>query len=960
MTNKTGPAHAALNAPLAQLNRPCKASALLLGTALGALFGLGYARGSYAQGVTPPGDLSSSNDATVEITGPGIFETQGGFSVDAKAPLSNGIAITTPSGETGDTVFNDQYGSEIAGSDGGIYADSDGTGGLTITTTGVVTGMTGDGIYANNSRNSTGGITIVAHDVMGEENAIDARNYGAGTLSIEANGDVSNSADESASIYAQAGEGAGDVAIKVSGTVTNTSPPDPDSAGIYARTKDSDISVILEPSGSVSSVYNIGVNSFSETGGISISTVGSSISAGLAGVVGVIAEWGEFGMAPSTSTEDISLSIGDVSVGGFGVYALNMGNGGISITTTGKVQSNPFLSTSEAAIVAVVPYGAGNVNITVDEGSSISTSGSAANGSSDIGIYALALDGGDVTISIADGGSVSNIGADTDDWAIQAAAPNGAVIVKNLGMVTGRVNLTSANTFTNSGTWDLAGTTSDFNATGNSLVVNEGLIITAKDSATTEISAIDNLDTFQSNAGGTISLADGAAGDAFLINGDEDAAAEDLGAFVTNGGKIELDVDLSGDGSEADIVAIAGDIKLGAAPTELAINSVGDGTGGTSETGIRIVHVAGGTSDEGAFVLTRPVEVGAIAYDLSLGDCTDQANEDWYLCNTGATGTTAAVFEAMPEVILNGFAGTAPLKQRLASRITGAPVTVSTRGDDDLPVDQAVGPWMRTWGDFADITPDNSSAGTSWESDSWGLEAGIGAAMGDYAAGDLVGGINLRYSATYADLSNPVGTGSVNSEGFGVAASLTWFGNDGFYVDANGAVDFVSIDASSQGGGELLDDYGDVVYSASAEIGKRIELQGGTALVPQAQLSWGKMRDGQLTDNLGNVISFADRETLTSRFGLTVEQDVTDTAFGSGKVYGFGNVLNDLSGTRSITVAGTNVTQSGTGDWVELGGGFSLQPSEGTNLFGQVSYREAFDGVSGEAIAVSAGWKMQW
>ena len=59
-------------------------------------------------------------------------------------------------------------------------------------------------------------------------------------------------------------------------------------------------------------------------------------------------------------------------------------------------------------------------------------------------------------------------------------------------------------------------------------------------------------------------------------------------------------------------------------------------------------------------------------------------------------------------------------------------------------------------------------------------------------------------------------------------------------------------------------------------------------------------------------------------------------------------------------MAGTNVTQSGTGDWVELGGGFSLQPSEGTNLFGQVSYREAFDGVSGEAIAVSAGWKMQW
>ena len=173
-------------------------------------------------------------------------------------------------------------------------------------------------------------------------------------------------------------------------------------------------------------------------------------------------------------------------------------------------------------------------------------------------------------------------------------------------------------------------------------------------------------------------------------------------------------------------------------------------------------------------------------------------------------------------------------------------------------------------------------------------------------------------------------------------------------------MDFVSIDATSEGGGILLEDHNDVVYSASAEIGKRFELDGGTALVPQAQLSWGKMQDGSITDNLGNFVQLGNRETLTSRIGLTVEEDVDGTAWGSGTVYGFGNVLQDLKGSQTVTVAGTNVTQSGTGDWVELGGGFSLQPTDRTTLFGQVSYREAFDGVSGEAIAVSAGWKVQW
>jgi fibronectin-binding autotransporter adhesin len=411
----------------------------------------------------------------------------------------------------------------------------------------------------------------------------------------------------------------------------------------------------------------------------------------------------------------------------------------------------------------------------------------------------------------------------------------------------------------------------------------------------------------------------------------------------------------------ADQLDISGDVILDGAPTALAINSVGGGTGGETTTGIEVVTVVNGTSDAGAFVLAGPVEVGALSYDLSLGQCDDTANDNWYLCNNGTIGTTGAVFEAMPGVVLNSFARTETLQQRLGARVQGGTgPTLSTQGDADLPVAQSVGPWMRTWGDFADITPDNSSAGTSLEADSWGLEAGIGTILGDHAGGNLVGGVNLRYGATYADLSNPVGTASLNAEGFGMAASLTWFGNDGFYVDGNAAVDFVSIDATSQGGGELLNDHDDVVYSASAEVGKRIELQGGTTLVPQAQLSWGKMRDGSLTDNLGNVVSFADRETLTSRVGLTVEQDVTGSSWGAGKVFGFGKVLHDLEGSRTATVAGTDVTQSGTGDWLELGGGFSLQPTENSNVFGQVSYREAFNGVDGDAIAVSAGWRMQW
>ena len=891
------------------------------GTISGAGFAGIFARNSEGNGTDLILDVADVDGAETGIFAENTGTGELSITVDGDVTGSNFSGIFASNNGTDLTVdaLNAQ------GYRYGIYATNSGSGDLSITSTGDLTGMNGLGIRATNE--ATGeALTISAHNVTGADTGISATNYGSGDLSITAVGDVTGSASYGIAAInhglglsitaennvrgnrtgiAATNWGTGSLSISTTGTVEGNVRD-----GIKAS--------------NLNYGYNLNIQANSVTG----ETYGISAENGGSGVLqittnGLVIGRTDDGIAAFNQGTDLRIEAKDVAGARHGIYANNFGSGALSITVSGNVIGGTG-EDSEAR-----------------------------------GIYAVNNNAETLTVTISEGGSVSTSG----DFAIRALAV-GPVNVLNSGTVKGRVFLTNSNRFTNSGTWDLSGTTSDFNATGDSLVVNEGLVIAAGDAGTVEFSAINDLDEFQSNAGGTIRLADDAAGDSFWIDADVTNLSSitpgvGAGDFVANGGTVELDVVLGGDRPLSDFLAVLGDVTLGSAPTALAFTSVGEGLGGTTDTGIEVVAV-GGTSDAGTFVLAGPLEVGAIAYDLSLGDCTDQADQNWYLCNNGTIGTTGAVFEAMPGVILNSFARAETLQHRLASRVTGLRGTISTQGAGDLPVDKAVGPWIRTWGDFADITPDTSAAGTSWEADSWGLDAGIGMMVGNPSGGDLVAGVNLRYSVTSADLSNPVGTGSVNSEGFGIAASLTWFGNDGFYVDANGAVDFVSIDATSQGGGALLDGHDDVVYSASAEIGKRFELNGGTALVPQAQLSWGQIGDRQITDNLGNVISFADRDTLTSRVGLTVEQDVTDTAFGSGKVFCFGNMLNDLSGSRSITVAGTNLTQSGTGDWVEVGAGVSLQPTDGTSLFGQVSYREAFDGVSGEAVAVSAGWKMQW
>lgn len=1082
-----------------------RAGALMMGTALTAIVGLGYGRGAYAQTT-----LSGTNTTTQTLTGPGEFVTEEGFSVDTSGESGDGITIRTAVDETGDTTFTDTFQGGITGAASGIDARNQGDGALAVTTSGPIVANNGNGIYARNGEwlgdfytdgycgtssgsktcspvdpenfpqydpagtdltitstgpvtgsevgifaynNGSGALTITANgDVTGDtairaqqydrygfvrpnENfdfslnestgtdlsitavgdltgtdgpAVSAVNYGTGSLTVDVTGDVVST--ESGAVAARNQYG-GDMRISLLGDVESASRAIDALNGSY-YTRDGYVgSLDIYVAGNLHSRYNDAIRGrLRYDGDLEITVTGDVVADNqgieaehratgnmVINIGGNVTANPESGGSEGVDSEhrgngDMTIIVGgDITSGSEGILAAHKGDGDMSITTYGMIQTSNHegldvdhtqgngsinISINGDVIAAddgieVDHGGTGDITISsgtvtggtdgidvVHEGTgalSITANGAVTGGTGD-GIYASNASSEDTTITINAGGSVSTSGTDVDDWAIEATAPNGAIIVNNFGTVTGRVNLSNSNTFTNSGTWDLANTTSDFNATGNSLVVNEGLIIAASDSATEEWPWLDNLDVFRNEVGGTIRLADGATGDVFRIGNSQPPATAD---FVANGGTVELDVVLGGDGSATDRLDISGDVILDSAPTALAFSPVGGGAGGATDTGIEVVTV-GGSSDAGAFVLAAPVEVGALAYDLSLGDCTDQADQNWYLCNNGTVGTTGAVFEAMPGVILNTFGRTDTLQQRLGARITGMPTTVSSRGTGDALVNQSVGPWVRTWGDFTDITPDQSSAGVSWQSDSWGFEAGIGTMLGNSAGGDLIAGVTLRYGSTFAQLDSLNGTGSIEANGFGIGASLTWFGTNGFYVDANGAIDFVSIDATSQGGGTLLDGHDDEVYSASIEIGQRIALAGGTTIVPQAQLSWSRMGSGQLTDELGNLVSFGDRETLTSRIGMTVEWDLSETELGAGQIYGFGNVLHDLSGSRTVSVAGTDVTQSGAGDWVELGGGFSLQPTETTNFFGQISYREAFDGVSGDAIALSAGLRMQW
>jgi uncharacterized protein with beta-barrel porin domain len=126
---------------------------------------------------------------------------------------SNGISALNNSATSTDLTVTTAAGTTVSGN-GGIFAFDNGTGALTITANGNVSGNTGYGITAyNSSRGTNLSVTIAAGTTVSGNVGIYAQHYGTGALTITVNGTV-NGTNDGINIYA------GAATVTVAGTVT--------------------------------------------------------------------------------------------------------------------------------------------------------------------------------------------------------------------------------------------------------------------------------------------------------------------------------------------------------------------------------------------------------------------------------------------------------------------------------------------------------------------------------------------------------------------------------------------------------------------------------------------------------------------------------------------------------------------------------------------------------------------
>ena len=426
---------------------------------------------------------------------------------------------------------------------------------------------------------------------------------------------------------------------------------------------------------------------------------------------------------------------------------------------------------------------------------------------------------------------------------------------------------------------------------------------------------------------GIITTQDGAVGDVLTIAGD-----------YSGTGALNVDIDTSMD--TGDTIAIAGNSS---GTTLITTTNLTPAVATGND--ITVVTV-GGTSTAGDFALAGgPVTAGAFDYGLEY-----QAGS---FVLAAVVNSTGSVYQAAPFALVDSVSNMPTLEQRVGQR------QWNSAGGNAAP---ETGEWLRITGDWSEAALDS---GIALESNTWGIQAGfdLGVERGDN--GQWVLGMTAQTGQSSTAITTATGSGSIDTQSMGFGGTATWYGDDALYVDLQGQVNWISADYASSAAGSLAEGELARSVSASAEVGKRFALDENSGLTPQAQLTWSQLEGGAFTDSAGNAVDLGTTERLTGRVGLAYDHEWKGDSGTSNNVYAIVNVLHDFDSASSVDVAGASLTDSREATSGEIGFGGTIAWDDAssalnTELYGEASYRQSFASSDNNALAATAGIRIQW
>jgi fibronectin-binding autotransporter adhesin len=451
------------------------------------------------------------------------------------------------------------------------------------------------------------------------------------------------------------------------------------------------------------------------------------------------------------------------------------------------------------------------------------------------------------------------------------------------------------------------------------------------------------------------------------------------GNYTGNGGTLQIESVLGGDASPTDRLVVTGNT---AGSTNVRVINLGGGGAQTVE-GIKIIDVGGASN--GAFSLLgnyviqgqQAVVGGAYAYTLQKNGLSTPTDGDWYLRSSLINPPPAApagplyqpgvpLYENYAQVLL-GMNELPTMQQRVGNRYWGgsdamARAGVASASGEASPTPTAF--WGRIEGGQSDLQP-STTTGSTYKTDQLKVQAGLDGLLMENERGRLIVGLTGQYGLTTANVASAFGNGRIRVEGSGVGGTLTWFGDNGFYVDGQAQSMFYRSDLSSVLAGSMTHGNEGVGYAFSAETGKRFFVGNGWSLTPQAQLSYSKAEFDRFTDRFGAPVSLRDGDSLLGRAGLALNHQKTwndGAGIVRSDIYGIGNLRYEfLDGTR-VDVAGTGFASAQDRLWGSIGGGGTYSWANGRYaVFGEVSYSASLeDAAANHSYKGTGGFRIVW